>query len=106
MAIDYNNSLKLNLFIMTKSSIKKLSILGLVLIAASAVTAAITPKEKATKTDGVFKGEGSVSCIPGGGADCQYTIGSNSSEGAATSADNSASSSEAAGRNTTDAPDA
>jgi hypothetical protein len=69
---------------MTKMSIKKVSILGLVLIAASAVTAAILPNNTKVAGNGELKGAGFTSagdqtCIQSNDPDnnnCNATAGS------------------------------
>ena len=88
MAIYYHksNCKHFNLFIMQKVSLRKLSVLGLVLMAASAVTAAIVPsKSKDLKqvnsanngllrnASGAGTGGGVDSCVNLAGAQCHFT---------------------------------
>lgn len=83
---------------MQKSSIRKFSLLGLVLVAASAVTAAILPKNDSPRIfDGVQAastgGDGNQkSCINVAGTkDCSITEGTFTTDGVGTSANRNSS---------------
>ena len=73
---------------MQKSSLKRFSLLGLVLLAASAVTAAFTTTSKSDvaneKVNGQlsFSTRGGATCtVNGGGAQCNVTEGTVTTEG-------------------------
>lgn len=79
---------------MQKSSIKKLSILGVVLVAASAVTAAVLPNNSKdnspiANTDVLEDSTGGLggqrSCVEGPGFDCDATAQSSETVGSGTS---------------------
>jgi hypothetical protein len=83
---------------MQKSSIKKLSILGLVLVAASAVTAAVLPKDNSksdfANTDVLVQDSTSPAngktCVEGNGLQCDATAASSTTDGAGSSTSNTA----------------
>jgi hypothetical protein len=75
---------------MQKLSVRKLSLLGLVLMAASAVTAAILPKETPKTFDGVLQGStGAVNqktCVDVSGVkNCTFTADSGTTGGVGSS---------------------
>ncbi|WP_207514020.1 hypothetical protein [Longitalea luteola] len=67
---------------MTKNSVKKLSVLGLVLVAASAVTAAIVPS-KGNSDDVRFDQNGTLKQSSGGGANNKTCVATQGTIGVA-----------------------